>query len=652
MTGESHPATWTGRRPTEVLAEYWRYPAFRPRQEEVVMSILTGRDTLAILPTGGGKSVCFQVAALCLEGLCLVVTPLIALMQDQLAHLRERGISAAGIHSGMDREEVVETLRRAAKGDYSFLYVSPERLQTDVFLHFLPSLPLVLTAVDEAHCISQWGYDFRPSYLDIAKIRKTGRRVPMVALTASATEAVRQDIIDRLELREPAVFRQSFERPNLSYSVSRVESRSARLVEILKKVDGSAIVYCRTRRQTQEFQSLLQRNGIDSSFYHAGLDREEREIRQGRWMRNEVRVMVCTNAFGMGIDKPNVRLVAHTQPPECLENYYQEAGRAGRDGQRAYAVLLCQASDEAELAGLPDQRFPSMDVIRKVYQALANYLQLPSGVGEDRSFPVDLQDLSLRFKLRIPETIHSLQAMQQAGILDYQESLFRPSTLVFRCGRGDLDALGKVEPALADLSAILLRSYAGVFEHPAGVSENHLARLAGVTPKELAIQLARLHGMGIVEYKPKTDRPHVRFLQNRVRADDLYIDPVSYLARKKAFSERVEAMQDYILGRECRSRFIGRYFGDDAIGDCGICDICLAERKRKERLVTTEPELERRLEELLKSGAWKADEILKELEGLTEDMLWRLMGVWQAEEKVVATEAGGFRWAGKKKGPG
>ena len=652
MTGHPSPNPWPGRQPTEILAEYWGYQTFRPKQEDIVRSLLTGKDTLAILPTGGGKSICFQVAGLCLEGLTLVVTPLIALMQDQLAHLRDRGIPAAGIHSGMDREEIADVLRKAAKGSFGFLYVSPERLETEAFLHFLPALPLVLVAVDEAHCISQWGYDFRPAYLGIASVRKSARKVPLVALTASATPSVAEDIVARLEMDEPAVFRQSFERPNLSYSVSRVESRSARLVEILRKVGGSAIVYCRTRRRTQEFQSLLQRNGIAASFYHAGLDREERARRQEAWMRNEARVMVCTNAFGMGIDKPDVRLVVHTQPPECLENYYQEAGRAGRDGQRAYAVLLCQPSDEAELAGLPEERHPPMEVIRKVYQALANYLQLPSGVGEDRSFPVDLQDLSLRFGLRISETIHSLQAMQQAGILDYQESLFRPSTVVFRCGREDLESLYEVQPLLAPLTATLLRTYAGVFDHPTGVSENHLARAASIRPESAASQLKTLHGLGIIDYRPRTESPHVRFLQNRVKAEDLYIEPISYLARKKAFADRVKAMQDYISGKECRSRHIGRYFGDGGIGDCGLCDVCLSHRSGREKGLRIDRRTEERLEALLREKPWSVDELLKMVEAVSEAGLWNLLEAWQSEEKIVATEGGMLKWADKKKGPG
>lgn len=652
MTAQPPSGTWSGRNPAEVLAEYWRHPSFRPGQEEVVTSILGGRDTLAILPTGGGKSVCFQVAGLCLEGLTLVVTPLIALMQDQLAHLREKGLSAAGIHSGMDREEVADVLRRSAKGEYGFLYVSPERLETDVFLHFLPHLPLVLVAVDEAHCISQWGYDFRPSYLGIARVRRSARRVPMVALTASATDAVAKDIVARLEMSDPCVFRQSFERPNLSYSVSRVESRSARMVEILKKVEGSAIVYCRTRRKTQEFQALLQGNGIPASFYHAGLDREEREARQDAWMRNEVRVMVCTNAFGMGIDKPDVRTVLHSQPPECLENYYQEAGRAGRDGQKAYAVLLCQPSDEKELEGLAEERYPSMDVIRKVYQALANYLQLPSGVGEDRSFPVDLQDLALRFGLRIPQVVHSLHAMQQAGILDFQESIFRPSTVVFRCGREDLESLQGLEPDLANLAAILLRTYGGVFDHPTGVSENQLARTASTRSAIVSAQLHRLMKLGIIEYRPRMESPHVRFLQNRVKAEDLYIDPVSHLARKKAFSDRVKAMQEYISGSACRSKHIGRYFGDGDIGDCGICDVCLMRKRTGKKASPASGGQEGRLEEMLRSGSWKASELLQESEGLTEQALWSLLETWQAEEKVIANTDGRLTWADKKKGPG
>ena len=651
MTGQGPHDSRPGARPVDVLAEFWGYPAFRPTQEEVVTAVVAGRDTLAILPTGGGKSICFQVAAICREGLCLVVTPLIALMQDQLAHLKERGIAAAGIHSGLAREEVAALLAASARGDYKFLYVSPERLLTDAFLHFLPALPLGLIAVDEAHCISQWGYDFRPSYLDIAKVRRQKKGVPMVALTASATESVKDDILQKLEMREPALFRQSFERPNLSYSVSRTESRSVRLVEVVKKVGGSAIVYCRTRRKTQEFSSLLTREGIASSFYHAGLDRDERSLRQERWMRNEVRVMVCTNAFGMGIDKPDVRLVVHTQTPECLENYYQEAGRAGRDGGKSYAVLLCQPTDEAELAALPEERFPPMAVIRKVYQALANYLQLPSGVGEDRSFPVDLHDLANRFGLKIPETLHSLQAMQQAGILDYQESLFRPSTVVFRCGREQLEALDGMHPGLAPLSKTLLRTYGGILDHPTGVSETLLARAARTSASSVSEGLKRLHAMGVIDYRQRMESPHVRFLQDRVKAEDLYIEPLGYLARKKAFAGRVKAMQGYISGKGCRSRYIGAYFGDGSMGDCGICDVCVAGKRRSKTLGGMDG-LESRLKALLATRAWKVGELLEEVDGLSEDGLWRILDAWQSEERLQTDGEGRLRWVDKKKGPG
>jgi len=401
--------------PREILQQYWGHPAFRPMQEEVIAEVMAGRDALAILPTGGGKSVCFQVPALALEGLCLVITPLVALMEDQLGQLSRKGIAAAALHAGLPPAEIRRTLHEAVRGGYRFLYVSPERLETDAFREALPWLPLCLVAVDEAHCISQWGHDFRPSYLRIAALRRIRGQVPILALTASATGRVRDEIVARLALRTPKVFRQSFERPNLTYRVMSVESRAAALVELLRQLAGPAIVYCRTRRHTAEYAALLQRAGLEATSYHAGLDREQRRERQEAWVGNHTRIMVATNAFGMGIDKPDVRAVVHTDPPDSLENYYQEAGRAGRDGGRSLAALLCRPGDVEELRRLPEVRYPPLAVIRKVYEALSNYLQIPSGIGEDRSYPVDLRELADRFRLTFPEILHSLQALQQAG---------------------------------------------------------------------------------------------------------------------------------------------------------------------------------------------------------------------------------------------
>ena len=490
--------------PVEILREYWGHDSFRPMQEEIIRSVLDGRDTLAILPTGGGKSVCFQVPALAMEGVCIVITPLIALMQDQLQQLSKKGIPAAALYAGMGYLEIRSTLKRAIAGEIRFLYVSPERLGTGSFREALPHLPLNLIAVDEAHCLSQWGYDFRPAYLDIYTIRERQKKVPILALTASATGEVQADICRKLKLTDPVTFRQSFERPNLSYSVIRTASRFSKLTEILKKVPGSGIVYCKTRRQTVEIARQLEREGMSAGCYHAGLDRETRRSRQQQWIDGQMRVMACTNAFGMGIDKPDVRIVVHLAPPDCLENYYQEAGRAGRDGNRSYAVLLFQEGDIQALERLPETRYPPMSFIRTVYQSLANYLQLPSGIGEDQSFPLDLQDLCQRFKLPLTETIHALQAMQQAGIVDFQEQMFKPPVVQCLFEREALFRFEEANPA----------SCHGCHQLPARAQQP--ATPLSARPRKGGRPVHRAPGLfekkgGLYRTHPRHDRIHDRY---------------------------------------------------------------------------------------------------------------------------------------------
>ncbi|MFL5811647.1 MAG: RecQ family ATP-dependent DNA helicase, partial [Flavisolibacter sp.] len=393
----------------EILSRFWGYDSFRPLQEDIIQSILAGKDTLAILPTGGGKSICFQVPAMMMEGICIVISPLIALMKDQVENLRKRDIPALLIHSGMKRADVIQTLKNASHDYFKFLYVSPERLETNLFKEYLPGLNISLVAVDEAHCISQWGYDFRPSYLRIADFKKELPGVPILALTASATPEVQTDICEKLEFKSPVIFRQSFEHKNLSYSVFKVDSKLARLVEIIKKVPGTAIVYCKSRKRTNEIMELLKMHGISSNNYHAGLKQEERNQRQKDWIENKVKLVVCTNAFGMGIDKPDVRLVVHMDMPDCLENYYQEAGRAGRDGKKSYAVLLYGEKDIDELSMSHIIRFPPPEKIKEVYNALVNFLQIPTNTGEYQSFNFRFENFVANFKLKGQEALYSLK---------------------------------------------------------------------------------------------------------------------------------------------------------------------------------------------------------------------------------------------------
>ncbi len=625
--------------PREILQQYWGYDSFRPLQEDIILSALSRRDTLAILPTGGGKSVCFQVPGMVMDGLCLVISPLIALIQDQLSQLHKKNIPAGAIYAGMPFTDVKSTMQQAVAGEFKFLYVSPERLETRLFNEYLPYMPIQLIAVDEAHCISQWGYDFRPAYLTISDIRKQKPGVPVLALTASATAEVRQDIADKLKLREPAIFRQSFERPNLSYSIFKVESRAARLVDILQKVPGTAIVYCKTRKKTREFAALLEANKINAACYHAGLAQDERKERQEKWIRNEIRVMVCTNAFGMGIDKPDVRLVVHTDPPDCLENYYQEAGRAGRDGKKAYAVLLYHSTDLAEMEKLADIRYPSMEIIRKVYQSLANYLQMPSGLGEDVSYGFDVQDFIKKFNLPLFQVIYSLQAMQQASILAYQEQIFLPATIQFRANKEELEAFEEMNPRSEPLVKTLLRSYGGIFDNPVAISEKQVAWTLRKEIEDVKTGLADLHRKGIIHYEPKKETPHIRFLQNRVKAEDLYIDAVAYLKRKASFEKRVKAMLGYMVDSGCRAQYIGRYFGDEQIVACGICDHCLENKKtalsgEEYRLISA------KMQKLLSEQQYSPLELAVMIPGISKEKIWKVLDDWSAEEKIRITAEG------------
>jgi ATP-dependent DNA helicase RecQ len=603
-------------------------------QEEIISSLLDGNDVMAILPTGGGKSLCFQVPAMVRDGVCLVITPLVALMQDQVSQLLARGIPAVSLHSGQGYAEVRSVLKETVAGRYKFLYVSPERLGMGQFTEALPHLRVSFIAIDEAHCISQWGYDFRPSYLRIAEVRGYFPRIPVIALTASATVDVQADILKQLKIEKADIFKQSFDRPNLSYSAIRVDSRINRLREILQKVPGSAIIYCKTRKRTTEIAAALASDHISASFYHAGLSQAERRERQERWIRNDIRVMACTNAFGMGIDKPDVRLVVHLAPPDCLENYYQEAGRAGRDGQKAYAVLLYHGKDIEELRAYPDLRFPSMAVIRKVYEAMSNYLQVPSGLGQDQDFSIDLQDLVRKFRLSLSETHYALQALQQGGIIAYQEQLFQPSTLQVRGSRADLEIIAETEPLLDALLKHLLRSYEGILDLPSAISEKNIAWHLKSSVEEVRQSLSRLHQMGLVGYRPAKESPQVRYLQNRVATADLYIDAKAYMARKAIYKNRVDAMIRYMLpGIECRAASIGNYFGGQTAASCGICDECI---KRRKKNATEEAFriLEQNAVSALSGGPLYANELLAKLEPVQKEKFVEMLKYWESEQKI------------------
>ena len=623
---------------SEVLKLYWNYDSFRPQQEAIVESMLAGQDTLALLPTGGGKSICFQVPTLVKEGLCLVISPLIALMKDQVQNLRKKGITAFAIYSGMSRKDLISTFKLAATGNCRFLYVSPERLETDLFKEFLPALHVSLIAVDEAHCISQWGYDFRPPYLRIADIRDELPGVPILALTASATPIIQEDICRKLKMISPRIFKLSFLRPNLSFSVHQTSSVLNKMLDILRRLEGCSIIYCRNRRRTKEISDLLNMHAISSDYYHAGLEQEVRNEKQERWMKNMVRVIVCTNAFGMGIDKPDVRLVIHAEVPDNLENYYQEAGRAGRDGKKSYAVLLYNEEMLEELAGLHKMQFPSLDYIRKVYQGLANYLQVPLGT-EQVSYAFDLGDFLKKFSYQSKTAQAALQVLQQEGFITLNDPVFTPATLYFTCSREELNQFEKENPGLEPLIKTLLRTYAGIYDQPVAIHERMLASLLKLELEEVMKGLYKLHQYQIVEYIPQKETPQVYYNQPRRKSADIRIDEKAYLFRKEQFMKRIRGILDYVQTKTCRSVAIAEYFGEQGAEICGICDICV--KTEKEKLSPAEFDaIYQKLREGTQQQPLTARALFEQFADIHFEHLRKVIDFMQAENKLVVDEEG------------
>ncbi len=609
-------------------------------QEEIIQSVLSGRDTLAIMPTGGGKSICFQVPALASKGICLVITPLIALMKDQVQNLKAKGILALNINSGMQFPEVKKTLDNALYGNYKFLYVSPERLETNIFKEYLPALPINLIAVDEAHCISQWGYDFRPAYLTIASIREQKPGVPVLALTASATKPVQEDICGKLQFREKQLFQLSYERPNLSYSVFNVAVKFNKLLQIIEKVPGCGIVYCRSRKRTKEIADLLRLHHISADYYHAGLSHEKRNEKQESWLKNETRIMVCTNAFGMGIDKPDVRTVVHVDMPDCLENYYQEAGRAGRDGKKSYAVLLFRDQDIDDLQKHPNIRFPSFEQISNVYQCIVNYLQLPAGSGEDVFFDFDMEEFTRLFKLDFVSTTYAIKALEQEGIIEYNEQLFVPSTVVFCCGKETLERVQEENPAVASCIKFLLRSYGGIFDIPVPVSEMQIGKALQKDVSEIKKILLYLQSHGVIIYTPRKDKPQLRFLSNRVVTGNLTINTLNYQKRKEALIKQIEAITGYAGNtKDCHAQIIAHYFNDHAAKPCGICDNCI---EKKKTMLSSEDFslLQSDITKALGPGPLTIRELMQQLRITDEKKTWKIIDHLLAENYLEMSEAG------------
>ena len=584
----------------EILKQYWGYDAFRDLQEDIITSIGQGKDTLGLMPTGGGKSITFQVPALAQEGLCIVITPLIALMKDQVQNLRKRGIKALAIYSGMKRQEIIIALENCIFGDYKFLYISPERLDTEIFRAKLRSMKVSMITVDESHCISQWGYDFRPAYLKIAEIRELLPGVPVLALTATATPEVVKDIQVRLNFREGQVFRMSFERKNLAYIVRATDNKTGELLHILKRLPGSAIVYARSRRRTKEITELLQNEGITADFYHAGLDNAVKDMRQKRWQQGECRVIVATNAFGMGIDKPDVRLVVHVDLPDSIEAYFQEAGRAGRDGDKAYAVILYSKADKTTLHKRIPDTFPDKEYIKTVYEPLQYFYQMAMGDGQDCIKEFNLEEFCRKFKY-FPVPAHSaLKILTQAGYIEYTDEQDNASRILFTTRREELYKLREMGDEADKLIQTMLRSYTGLFTDYAYISEAALSLHTGLPTPKVYELLKLLAKRRIISYIPHKKTPYIIYTRERVELHRLHITRAVYEERKERYETRIKAMVEYVTSENaCRSRMLLRYFGEKNLHNCGQCDICLSHRATDEPSADTVEELKEQLFALL-----------------------------------------------------
>ena len=591
-----------------ILKQYWGYPSFRPLQEDIVDAVMAGRDTLALLPTGGGKSICFQVPAMAMEGVCLVITPLIALMKDQVAHLVEKGIAAAAIYSGMHPDQLELAYNQAVFGRLKFLYVSPERLQTNQFLEAIKRMKVCLLAVDESHCISQWGYDFRPPYLKIAEVRPYIPKTPVLALTATATAKVVDDIQLRLGFKEKNVFQSSFERKNVTYNVCHEADKFGVLYRKLSALnEGSAIVYVRNRKRTQVIADWLNSVGIAATFYHAGLDAKTRDDRQELWMKGKVKVIAATNAFGMGIDKPDVRLVVHLDLPDSIEAYFQEAGRAGRDLKPSEAYLLVSPADVKKLQENLAQSFPDLDRIKLIYNALGNYFNIPIGAGENVSYPFVIYDFANRYGFSVVEVFHTLKLLEKEGFLILSDSFDEPSKVMIKASREDLYGFQVNHPTFGELIKFMLRGLPGVLTDFVKINEETIAKKIGLTVEKVQEQLKKLEAYNFLSYAPRNDKPQVLFLTEFVDTKHFNLSKENYHDRKRDAEARVQAVIDFVNNDdECRSVQLLRYFNERTNKVCGRCDVC---RKHGSQPVSY-ASIEQRLESIVSESSESVESVV------------------------------------------
>ena len=601
--------------PSEVLKEYWGYDGFRPMQEEIITAALEGKDVLAIMPTGGGKSICFQVPGLMRDGITLVVTPLIALMKDQVQNLNDRGVRALAIHAGMSRHEVDLALNNAAYGDYKFLYLSPERIGTQLFRSYIDVLDVSFIVVDEAHCISQWGYDFRPDYLRIGELRER-IDAPVIAVTATATPSVAQDIMERLGFKEKLLLKSGFERPNLSYIVRQVEDKYSQILNVCNGVPGTGIVYARNRRKCEELSAFLRAQGVSASFYHAGLGGQARAERQAAWKSGAVRVMVCTNAFGMGIDKPDVRFVVHYDLPESPEAYFQEAGRAGRDGKRSFAVQLWNSVDVRRAKQIEDVSFPSLEYIEDVYQKLHAFFEIPYDTGMGRQLKFKIEDFCKRFGLQRAPAFYALKYLERTEHLTYSDEVDIPTKVRINVDRKSLYDVELADQGQANVLEALMRSYTGIFSFLQQIDEEYVARLAGQTVPQLRQSLYGLSLAHVISYVPTDHSDVVVLHHDRLRPGNVNLMPSRYAMLKESYHSRSEAMLEYVSETsECRSRYLLRYFGQTETTDCGTCDVCRA-RRASVPTRTLQQMTRRELIEYIKGkdGEYSLEEIVAEFD--------------------------------------
>lgn len=633
--------------PAEILYQYWGFKAFRPLQGEVIDNVLQGKDTLALMPTGGGKSLCFQIPALCNDGICLVITPLISLMKDQVEHLKRKHIPALAVHSGMTGKEVEKTFKNALYGNFKLLYLSPERLQTSLFLDYIEDLKVNLITVDEAHCISQWGYDFRPAYLQIGTLREHLPNTPVLAITATATKIVREDIQEKLNFRKKNILVKSFFRENLSYTVFPEQAKLNKTIDILHKVPGSSIIFCKSRRRTREIASYLSQSGFSADFYNAGLETEDRHQRQEAWIANKTRIMVCTNAFGMGIDKPDVRTVIHYDVPDNPEAYYQEAGRAGRDGQRSYCVLLYNQHELKTLEANIETHYPPLEKIKEVYRAIVSYLQIPAGSGQSIYYDFDLADFTKAFHLNILLVTHVLKILEQEEILTFTESVFLPSRICFTSSKNELYRFENQNKLLEPMIKCLLRTYEGIFNNYVNVSEKQISGIMKISEKAVIGQWHELQQYGILDFQPRKDKPQIYFMQERMVVDRLQLDMKRINARKQAYADRIHAMKEYVENSEiCRSRQLLVYFDEKESLPCGICDVCIRNRRQLKSSLQKQIIYDE-IKERLNKGPQGVHELLSGYSSLKKESALLVLREMLDEEKVLINKVQKMEWSRK-----